>query len=83
MTLVVAAFSLFPPAGTLQYRAVVAGSDRNIDDNLNKLAADGWYPMFVIPDIEEVWDADAPGKDGKKGAWVENVRWRMLFSHTP
>ena len=32
----------------LQYRAVVIGSDRDIDDSFNKMADDGWYPRFVL-----------------------------------
>jgi hypothetical protein len=67
----------------MRYEARRIDEVREVEDKFNQYGADGWYPMFVIPDIEEVWDADAPGKDGKKGAWVENVRWRMLFSHTP
>ena len=32
----------------LQYRAVIVGSDRDIDDNFNEYAEDGWYPRFVL-----------------------------------
>lgn len=67
----------------MRYEARRIDEIKEVEDKFNQYSADGWYPMFVIPDVEEVWDADAPGKDGKKGAWVENVRWRMLFSHTP
>ena len=66
-----------------KYEARRIDEFKEVEDRFNQYGSDGWYPMFVIPDVEEVWDADAPGKDGKKGAWVENVRWRMLFSHEP
>lgn len=28
----------------LQYRAIKVSSDRDIDDSMNELAEDGWYP---------------------------------------
>lgn len=67
----------------MRYEARRIDEIKEVEDKFNQYSADGWYPMFVIPDVEEVWDPDAPGKEGKKGAWVEHVRWRMLFSHTP
>jgi hypothetical protein len=32
----------------MQYRAVVVGSDRDIDDTLNDMADEGWYPRFIL-----------------------------------
>ena len=32
----------------LQYRAIKVSSDRDIDDSMNELAEDGWYPRFVL-----------------------------------
>ena len=67
----------------MEYQARRIEEIREVEDKFNQYGADGWYPMFVIQDVEEVWDADATGEEGKKGAWVENVRWRMLFGRLP
>jgi len=50
-----------------------------IDDKFNQYGADGWYPMFVIQDIEESYEdyTDSEGEEGSRT--VEDVRWRMLF----
>lgn len=64
----------------LEYRAVLIGQGREVDDTFNQYSADGWYPMFVIPDVTEVAN-DYTNDDGNMQTdWVEETRWRMLFS---
>ncbi|MDA0379442.1 MAG: hypothetical protein O2899_08110, partial [Bacteroidetes bacterium] len=48
MVLMLAAFTAAPSLLSLQYRAVVVGSDRDIDDTFNELSSEGWYPRFIL-----------------------------------
>lgn len=48
VTLGLAVSSASAQRNGLQYRAVNVGSDRDIDDQFNELAEDGWYPRFVL-----------------------------------
>lgn len=51
-----------------------------VEDKFNQYSADGWYPMFVILDVTEVAE-DYTDEDGNtQTEWVEETRWRMLFS---
>lgn len=68
-----------------EYQARRIEEISEIDDKFTQYGADGWYPVFVIKDVEEVLQ-DAPVTPAKpapntvqKPKTVENVRWRMLF----
>jgi len=63
----------------LAYKAIKVGKDRDIDDTFKKQSKDGWYPLFVIKDIEETIESykDTDGK--MKTRDIENIRWCMLF----
>lgn len=63
-----------------EYQARRIEEIREVEDKFNQYAADGWYPMFVIPDVTEVAE-EFPNDEGEKETrWVEETRWRMLFS---
>lgn len=64
--------------GTHEFQARRIEDISQIDDKFNQYAADGWYPMFVIPDVTEV----AEQVDDEETEWVEETRWRMLFGRT-
>ena len=51
-----------------------------IEDKFNQYGADGWYPMFVIPDVTEVANDYTDDDGNMQTDWVEETRWRMLFS---
>lgn len=51
-----------------------------IEDKFNQYGADGWYPMFVIPDVTEVAEGYTDEDGNTQTDWVEETRWRMLFS---
>jgi len=63
----------------LEYRAVRIDKISEIEDKFIQYGADGWHPLFVIKDVEELMEnyKDADGKQRTRN--VENVRWRMLF----
>lgn len=63
----------------LEFQARRIDEMSQIDDKFNQYAADGWYPMFVIRDIKEVYE-DSEGNERSRS--VEDVRWRMLFGRT-
>jgi len=48
LALVVTSGFAYHVAQSFQYRAVKVDSDRDIDDRFNELAAEGWYPRFVM-----------------------------------
>lgn len=51
-----------------------------VEDKFNQYSADGWYPMFVIPDVAEVAEEYMDEDGNTQTEWVEETRWRMLFS---
>lgn len=49
---------------------MLIGQGREVDDTFNQYSADGWYPMFVIPDVTEVAN-DYTNDDGNMQTdWV-------------
>lgn len=66
--------------GTHEFQARRIEDISQIDDKFNQYAADGWYPMFVIPDVTEVAENYTDEDGNRQTEWVEETRWRMLFS---
>jgi len=67
---------------THEYQARRIEEIREVEDKFNQYAADGWYPMFVIPDVTEVAEEFTNDEGEKETRWVEETRWRMLFSRS-
>jgi hypothetical protein len=63
-----------------EFQAVRIDEISQVEDKFAQHSADGWYPMFVIRDIEELYEdyTDSEGKERSRS--VDNVRWRMLFA---
>ena len=62
-----------------EYQARRIDEMNQIDDKFNQYGADGWYPMFVIRDIEESFEDYTDLEGDERSRTVEDVRWRMLF----
>lgn len=63
----------------LEFQAIRIDQISEIEDKFIQHGADGWYPLFVIKDIEEVLQNYKDADGINKTRTVENVRWRMLF----
>ncbi len=63
----------------LEYQARRIEEMSQIDDKFNQYGADGWYPMFVIRDIDESLEDFTDLEGNERTRSVEDIRWRMLF----
>ena len=63
----------------LEFLAIRIDEVNQVEDKFIQHGIDGWYPLFVIKDIEETIESykDTDGK--MKTRDIENIRWRMLF----
>ncbi len=64
---------------SFEYQARRIEEMNQIDDKFNQYGADGWYPMFVIRDIDESLEDYTDLEGNERTRSVEDVRWRMLF----